>query len=208
MTWRRFELDNRVKETTSDIKLWQSDKGRIEVSKGTLAISLKMGEKRSGYVFHGHGELMLDTIVETKEGAVGQSVEKELSKPFLMIGKVDEAEECFVEVSGEGISGLGYGSQEKFIERAEALCHLFFEGRIHNCQDFNKSGGTVFAFLREACKLDILISDGTELIYTSPDVVFVSDDHEVVLKNPDATVCSSDGESVIIRNGKSLIVEE
>ena len=126
MTWRKYELDDRIKETVRDIELWQSDKGQITVNKGTLAVSLRIGRKRRGYVFHGQGKLILDTIIETKEGAVGKSVQEELSKPFLMIGHIDETQECLIDASDEEISRLGYVSQEEFAEKAEDLCHRFF----------------------------------------------------------------------------------
>ena len=189
MTWAKYELDNRIKGAVRDIELWQSDKGLITVAKGTLAISLRIGGKRSGCVFHGQGKLILDTIVDTKEGAVGKSVEEGLSKPFLMIGHIDEAEGCLVDAGDEEISRLGYDSKDEFAERAGDLCHRFFRGRVHDYQDFNKSEGTIFAFQNEPLKLDILISEESELIYKTSDVVFVSNNQEVVLKSPDATVC-------------------
>jgi len=208
MTRTKYELDNKIKETVRDIELWQSDKGQVTVNKGTLAVSLRIGGKRRGYIFHGQGKLILDTIIETKEGAVGKSVQEELSKPFLMIGQADETEECLANASDEEISRLGYESQEEFAERAGDLSHRFFGGRVHNNLDFDKSEGTIFAFQNKTLKLNILISEESELVYKTSNMVFVSNNQEVVLKSPDATVCSSNGKSVIIRNGKSLIIEE
>ncbi|UCE44239.1 MAG: hypothetical protein JSV57_01775, partial [Candidatus Bathyarchaeota archaeon] len=65
---RRYQLGSTILKTVKAIKLWESERGIVEVSKNTLAISIKLDDQGRGYIFHGHGKLLLDTIVETEEG--------------------------------------------------------------------------------------------------------------------------------------------
>ena len=209
MTWQNYQLGNTISKTTEDTRLWQSEKGIIEISKNTLAIPIKLGDQEKGYIFHGHGKLLLDTIVETEEGAIGKPVEKELNQPFLMLGDTEETQQHLSEASEEDLAKMGYEEQQEFVDKAEDLFNRFFKnGRIHSRHRFKEHRGFIFAFQNQTNKLDILVANGPELVYTSKDVVFVSNKNNVVLKSPDEVVCSSKGKSIIINKGKSVIIKK
>jgi len=208
MTWQNYQLDNTVSKATEAITLWQTEKGIIEINKNTLAILIKLDDQRKGYIFHGHGELLLDTIVETEEGAIGKPVEKELNEPFLMLGGTEQIQQQFSTASGEDFTKMGYENRQEFVAKAEDLYDQFFRGKVHSRQDFDEGHGLIFAFQNEASKLDILITKGSKLVYKAMGMVFVSNENKVVLKSPTEVVCSNNGKSVIIKKDKSVIVKK
>ena len=71
MMWQNYQLDKTALKANENMILWRTEKGTIEIGKNTLAIPIKLDDQRKGYIFHGQGKLLLDTIVETHEGAVG-----------------------------------------------------------------------------------------------------------------------------------------
>jgi hypothetical protein len=200
MTWQNYQLDNTISKATEAITLWQTEKGTIEISKNTLAIPIKLGDQRKGYIFHGHGKLVLDTIVETEEGAIGKPVEKEINEPFLMLGGTEETQQHLSTPSKEDFTKMGYENQQEFVAKAEDLCNQFFRGRVHSRQGFEENHGLIFAFQNETSKLDILVAKGSKLVYKAMDMVFVSNENKVVLKNH--------GEVVLSRNGKSFVIKK
>lgn len=209
MMWEKYKLGNMISRTIEDIKLWQAENGVIEISKGTLAIPIELGDQEKGYLFHGQGKLLLDTIVETEEGAIGKSVEEKLDNPFLMLGNTEKMQEHLSVASKEDLTRMGYENQQGFVERAEDLFNRFFKkGTGDHHQHFSGEHGFIFAFENPTKKLDILFANGAKLVYTAKDTVFVSNKNNLVLKSPDEVVCSSNGKSVIIKRGKSVIIKK
>jgi hypothetical protein len=200
MIWQNYQLGNTVSKASEAMTLWQTEKGIIEISKHTLAIPIKLDDKERGYVFHGHGKLLLDTIVETEEGAIGKPVEKELNEPFLMLGDTEETQKHLTTASEEDFAKMGYQNQQEFAVKAEGLCDQFFKKRrVHDHQCFDEHRGFIFAFQNGLSKLDILVTKGLKLVYKAMDMVFVSNEYKVVLKSPSEVVCLSNGKSVIIK---------
>ena len=199
MIWKKFQLDNSISKVTEAITLWQTERGITEISKNTLAIPIKLGDQRKGYVFHGQGKLLIDAIVETEEGAIGKSVEKELNEPFLMLGDTEEIRKHLTRAIEEDFAKMGYEKQQGFVDKAEDLCNRFFRGRVHSHEGFEEDHGLIFAFQNEDSKLDILVAKGSKLVYKATGIVFVSNEDKVVLKSPGEVVCTSNGKSVIIK---------
>lgn len=144
MIWQNYQLDDAISKATEDVRLWQSEKGVVEINKSTLAISVKLDNQQKGYVFHGQGKLLIDAIVETEKGAIGKSVEKELNEPFLMLGNIEEIQKRLTRVNEENFAKMSYENQQAFAAKAENLCKKFFEGKVHKHQDFNKDNGIIF----------------------------------------------------------------
>ncbi len=200
MIWQNYQLGNTVSKTSEATTLWQTEKGIIEINKNTLAIPIKLRDKERGYVFHGNGKLLLDTIVETEEGAIGKPVEKELNDPFLMLGNVEEIQKHFTKAGEEDFAKMGYENQQGFVDRAEELFNQFFKKEgMHGHQTLSGDRGFIFAFQNQTSKLDILVAKGSKLVYKAMDIVFVSNENKVVLKSPSEVVCTSNGKSVIIK---------
>lgn len=208
MMRRDYELDDTISKVTQDITLWQTEKGIIEIGKNTLAIPIRWTDRRRGYVFRGHGKLLLDTIVETEEGAIGKPVDRELNDSFLMLGNTEEIQKHLAEAREEDFTGMGYENRQGFVAEAEDLCNQFFRGRVHGCQRFDGNHGLIFAFQNEEDKLDMLVTEGSKLVYKATDLTFVSKENKQVLKTSREVVCKSDGRSVIIQKNRSVLIQK
>jgi hypothetical protein len=202
MTRENYQLDNNALKTNETMTLWRTEKGTIEIDKNTLAIPIKLDDKLKGYVFHGHGKLLLDTIVETQEGAVGKPVENELNESFLMLGDTEQIQQHFSTATEEDLKKIGYENEKGFRDKAEDLLDQFLGKRgMHSHQCCGNSHGTIFAFPNEVGKLDTLIANGSKLVYKARNQVFVSTDSNVVLKTPTKVIVSADA-------GKSLVIKK
>jgi hypothetical protein len=203
MKLQNYRLDNTILRVTEALKLLQSERGIMEIDKDALAIPIKVDDRQEGYVFHGHGKLILDTIVETREGAVGESVEKKINEPFLMLGDTKDMEEHLSEANKENLAAMGYENEQAFMNKAEDLMNRFLnKGRVskfHCC--CGNVHGWIFAFPNEAGKFDLLVAKDSNLVYEAMDKVFVSNRNRVVLKTPNETIVSSERKSVVIRDG-------
>jgi hypothetical protein len=203
MIFQNYQLDNTILKATEALKLLQSEKGIIEVDKDTLAIAIKLDNQQEGYVFHGHGKLLLDTIVETGEGAIGESVEKEIDEPFLMIGDTKYVEALLSKADKENLAAMGYESEQAFMNKAKEMLDQFSNkervSSFHCCCD--NTHGLVFAFPNDAGKFDILLAKGSNLVYKTINKVFVSHRNKVVLKTPNETIVSNDRRSVVVKDG-------
>lgn len=200
MIWQNYHLGNTISKTSEAMTLWQTEKGVIEIGKNTLVIPIKLDDRESGYIFHGNGKLLVDTIVETEEGAIGKPVEKELNDPFLMLGDTEEIQKYLTKTSEEDFAKVGCQNQQEFADRAEDLCDQFFKKRgVHNDQCFDEHRGFIFAFQNQTSKLDILVAKDSKLVYKAMKMVFVSNENKVVLKSPSEVVCLSNGKSVIVK---------
>ena len=199
MIWRDYELEKVVLKANVDATLWQADKGLVSISKNTLALPIIAGDQRRGYVFCGKGKLLLDTIVETEEGAFGRPVERELHEPFLMLGAKEELSQRLDAAVEEDLRGAGYENAQQFVNEAEALCKRFFERRVcGNRVRFDDGRGLVFAFSSDTSKLDLLVTKDSKLVFKKAGLVFVS--------NKDNSILKGHGTVILSRRGKSLVV--
>lgn len=201
MIWQNYQLDNTILKTNEALTLWQIDKGVIEIDKNALVISIKLDNQQKGYVFHGNGKLLLDTIVETDEGAIGEPVEKEISEPFLMLGDTEETQQHLSAANKANLREMGYESEQEFMTKAEDLFSQFLgKGRTNSHQCCCGSDhGFIFAFPNKAGKLDILVANGSRLVYKAMSKVFVSNKNKVVLKTPKEVVVSGGRRSFVIK---------
>jgi len=109
MTWQDYQLEDTTLKTSEDKTLWQTERGIVKIRKNTLVLPIRLDGQRKGYVFHGNGELVLDTIVETEEGALGKPVEREVNKPFLLLGAKEDLLPSLDTAQQEDIQKAGYG---------------------------------------------------------------------------------------------------
>lgn len=199
MTWQNYQLENTILKTNEAMTLLKIEKGIVEIGKNALAIPIKLGDERKGYVFHGHGKLVLDTIVETNKGAVGKPVEKEISEPFLMLGDAEEIQQHFSTANKDDLKMMSYESEKEFMAKAEKLFDRFLGRKIvHDCNCCGNNDGFIFAFPNEVGKLDVLVAKGSKLVYKARDKVFVSNKSKVVLKTPNEVIVSNNQRSFVI----------
>ena len=206
MNWVDHKIGDEVSKVGADIKLLESERGIVKVNKETLVVPIELNDEIRGYILHGCGELLIDALVETEEGAVGKAVEKELVQPFLMLGnEFETVQRNLEETSQEDFAEMGYETSQEFIDQANHLLKRFFKRRVLN-NNFNNSG-TIFAFLNEIDTLDILVAKGEKLVYKSTSIVFVSNRDNVILKKGGEVVCANHGKSVVITRGRSVILK-
>lgn len=199
MIWQNYHASDTVLKAAEPVRLWETERGIVEIDKDTLAIPVMLGDRPEGYVFHGHSRLVLDMIVETEEGAVGKPVEKEIGRPFLMIGNTESIQHRLSPAAHEDLSHLGYTKQQEFATKAEDLLNRFSgrEAGTHLCS--HSGNGLIFVFQNEADRLDILLAKGAKIVYKAMGTVFLSNGDRTVIKGPDGFVCVSAGKSVIIK---------
>lgn len=202
MTRRNYQLDSTILRVTEALKLLQSEKGIVEIDKDALVIPIKLDDLREGYVFHGHGKLLLDAIVETEEGAIGESVEKEINEPFIMLGGAKNVEDHLSEANKENLATVGYENEQAFMNKAEDLLDRFLNrSRTSKFLCCGKTEGFIFAFPNEEGKFELLLARGSNLVYKAMDKVFVSNKDRVVLQTSNETIVSSERKSVVIKDG-------
>jgi hypothetical protein len=199
MKQENYQLETTTSKTTEPVTLWRTEKGTVEIGKNTLAIPISRNDQQKGYIFHGHGKLLLDTIVETREGAVGKPIESELNELFLMLGETEEMQQHLSAAVKEDLTKMGYESEQGFVDKAQDLFDNFFgEKGMHNHQCCGSNHGVIFAFPNEAGKLDVLVANGSKLVYKAMNQVFVSNDEKVVLKTPTEVIVSGDNRKLLV----------
>lgn len=193
MIWHIYELDDEVLQTNMELTLWKTDRGSVEIGKATLAVAVTLGGKPEGYIFGGNGKMILDTIVETEEGALGNSTEQKITEPFLMLGHADGVKSYLISSPGE--------EQKDFMQKAENLHHQFFRERQDISLGFRHDyqRGLIFAFKNGPDHFDLLILHGPKIVYRAKHLTFISDGNRAVMKSPERTVVATDGRCVIVK---------
>jgi hypothetical protein len=201
MIWHEYRLGNTTSKTTRPLTLWGTAKGLVQIDENALTLPVMLGDRLHGYLFHGHGKLVLDMIIETEEGAIGRPVEERTDQPFIMLGGTETVQSSLCPASEEDFSALGYVKQQEFAAKAEDLLSRLHGRslRLRDCGFSNVGDGLVFAFQKETNELDILLAKGEKIVYKTRGTVFISNGEKAVLKGSDGLVCVSNGRSVILR---------
>jgi hypothetical protein len=200
MIWQNYELDDRVLKANEGIKLWQTERGVVEIDKDALLVAVRAGDRVRGYIFHGRGRLLLDTIVETEEGAFGKPVERKLNEPFLMLGGIEGTELHLGAASDEDLARMSYRNGKEFTTKVDDLFYrVLRRRRIFGFQCCGKSEDLVFAFLNKIGNLDFLVAKGVKVVYKALNMVFLSNETNLVLKSPEQTVLSNNGKLCIVK---------
>jgi hypothetical protein len=195
MIWQNYELGNTVLESDEFMKVLSTERSIVEIGKNTLAVPIKLDDGE-GYVIHGQGKLLLDTIIETEKGAIGKPIEKEIGEPFLMIGDTEEIRQHLSAAKKEDIAKRGYANEQEFLATARKLCDRFFRrARMLHIGCVHENRGSIFAFSNNTGKLDILVAIGSKLVYKAIDRVFVSNKDKVVLKTHDQVILARNRKS-------------
>jgi hypothetical protein len=198
-----YKLDSKPLKLLSGLDLLKTDRCVVKVEKDTLALPILIDDRTAGSLFHGSGQFIIDTIIETKKGAIGKSTNKDLTQPFIMLGKAPTMENKFSTVDSPDLERLGYSNAEMFVKAANDYCSRFMKGKMH-CGDLEAENDYIFAFPDAEC-FDILVSKENKLIYTSKKRVFVSKEGKEVLTSPEHIVVSKGGKAVVIAHGDILV---
>ncbi|MEM2355573.1 MAG: hypothetical protein QXO00_04560 [Candidatus Bathyarchaeia archaeon] len=157
----------------------------------------KNGQPRHRLFVSWQRQAYLDTIIETNKGAIGRSVEKEIEKPFIMIGSVNSVLQNFVTADFQDLVMKGYKEGQEFIEKAESLCERFFgKGKSQACGTFGR--GFMFAFLDDDAKLEVLIAENSKIVYRARAMTFISNKNRIILKTLGKTVVANSGRAIVL----------
>ena len=204
MKYLNYRLSNEPSKIVEDATLLKNERCIVDALRGTLALPILIDEKVQGYVFHGTGKLVVDSIIETTKGAVGKPTIKDLKHPFMMLGGAEEIKDDLGNADTSDLQNAGYERVDAFIEHAEELCgRLLKEKHCH--VDFNGKDARLFAFLNGEGKLDILVSKNDKLVYKSEKRVYISKGSKSVLQRPGEIIVSRKGKTVVIANNGILI---
>ena len=199
MIWHSYQLDDSVLKTSDSFVLLKTERGLVEIGKDGLAVAVKLDGKVRGYVLQGHCKLALDTIVETREGAIGRSIEKEVKRPFLALGTSEELQQNLSIANVDDLKGMGYEDSQQFLTEARELLSHFSRRRMGCCDFSADSECSIFAFPNDSGKVDILLSDGSKLVYKAVGMVFIADGNKAVLRSPEHVIVSDVGKCLTIR---------
>ncbi len=201
MIWQNYRLGSNISKVTGTIILWKTEKGIVEIGKDALAIPIMLDNEQRGFIFHGQGRLILDTIVETEKGAVGKPEDKEVEEPFLMLGPINGVQQHLIEADNEDCEKTGYENEKAFMVEAEKLCTQFFRKIGIRGNSCDHEHGIIFAFPNKSSKLDVLIAHNNKLIYRSTDKVFLSHNGKTILKTPEQVVLTGSRKLCILKKG-------
>ena len=193
----------RIAQSTT---LWKGEKGLVEVNEDVPVIQVTQDDEVNGYVFGGKGRLVVDTIVETTKGAIGNPTERDINDPFLMLGNTDSVRESLEPLKEEEFTSLETMTKEEFRDKAQNLLDQFLgdSSRRIGLSSFSRGDGFVFAFPNDDGKLDILLCKDSKMVYTGTDKVFVSKGDKEVLTSFGDVVVSKSGKSVCVSKGECL----
>jgi hypothetical protein len=193
-----YELEKTVLRSDEAFTLYRAEKASVEIEKNTFAVPIKLEEEKVGYVFVGQGKLVVDTIVETEEGAFGKPIERTLSEPFLMLGNTEQTSQHFRPASHDDLKKSAV-DERTLLDSAQRLLDRFSsKSAVHGPADLCNRSGWIFAFSNGENRLDHLVSKGSELVYNAKDMSFVSKGNKSILH--------SSGRVVLSRHGKPIVV--
>jgi hypothetical protein len=193
-----YELEKTVLRSDEAFSLCRVEKASVEIEKNTFAVPIKVEEEKVGYVFVGQGKLVVDTIVETEEGAFGKPIERALSEPFLMLGNTEQTSQHFSPASHDDLKRAAV-DERTLLDKAQGLLGRFSsKSTVHGRVDLCNHSGWIFAFSNGENGLDHLVLKGSELVYNARDMSFVSKGNKSILR--------SSGRVVLSRHGKPIVV--
>jgi hypothetical protein len=202
---RSYKLGDTPLKTVEDLTLLKTDKCVITASKDMLALSITFNEQVHGCFMHGSGRLIVDTIIETSKGAIGEPTEKNLKNPFIMIGGVEEIEDKMAEADLSSLASAGYENIKALKRKAEDLCEELLERRV-SWTRFETNLTRVFLFEVDGGNYDMLISKNTKkLVYVSASKVYVFSGNKILLSRPNEVLISKPGKSIVIAKGNVFL---
>lgn len=133
-----------------------------------LVAKIFQGDEHIGYYFRGRGSLVIDTVVETVNGAVGEPTSDVFSRALSISPNPPE---LGLEEAGEGaLNEYGYRGVQDFLgEASRVLDRLVKPGY---CQPFLPEDLEIFV-LRSGSVKHTLVIKGRRLIYASGRRVFI-----------------------------------
>lgn len=200
-----YKLGEEPLKTTEDTTLLKTERCIVTASKSTLALPLTINDKIPGLFMHGTGRLIIDAIIETSKGAIGKSIEKTLTEPFIMLGNIEKVKDKMAKADTASLGVMGYKNLEAFRGKAEEVCKRILNRRINGIH-IDRRPASIFFFVNDENSYDTLISKNTrKLVYVTRGKVYVFSDDKSLMTGPEEVFLAKHGKTVIIANGNILI---
>jgi hypothetical protein len=200
-----YKLGSTPLKMGEDVRLLKTDKCLITALKDTLALPITFNGKVHGYFLHGSGKLVIDTIIETSRGAIGEPTERKLAEPFLMLGEAEEVRDKTTEAELSDLNRAGYENLEAFQKRAGELCEEMLKREM--CWTYDGKRRTrFFLFEIDGGDYDLLVSrNAKNLVYVSGKKIHVFSGNKSLMTRPNEVWVYKPGKSIVIRNGNVFV---
>lgn len=197
----KFRIEGDIKVTTESLKLIDHAKALIELEPGCIWVPLHENGSRIGLAFAGPGRFVVDAIIETPDGAIGDSESGRLSGVQFYLG--DSGIESISRVVSESDYPMnGYADETTFKKAVESK----MEGKEINTDGTFSSDrdGSIFLGNSEDDESLLLVVNPSE-----PEKLVFSHGKQIAVIGGDSHVSvGKDGVAVTGRDGKSIVIDK
>jgi hypothetical protein len=179
------KISDGPKELQAPLRIIGNEKALLTMEPGALLLTVRIDGVEGHYV-HGKGSFALDSVVETKMGAVGRPVKRQLEEAFLVLGPFEEDPDLSP-ATEEEVKNAGYAGTDGLVGRAEEMCRKLAP---HAEGGGNASGeGSVVIFPVEK-GAHILVVKEEHIVYDGGRMKFISSGDRTVLTQGEKVVVS------------------
>jgi hypothetical protein len=171
-----IKTENKVYVTNQDHKVLDHKKAYVLLKENSPWCYLLNADKRVGIVFGGSSNYAVDAIIETEDGAMGESTTGILSGIQILLGS-DGLQDLSREASQNDFPIAGYDSAEGFLEQATSRVHFSING---GKSDISTRGGLVFLGKSDQHKEITLVTETDKLVFVRDEQVSVLSDDKLV----------------------------
>lgn len=170
----------------------RSEKALVHVDAETLYFPVLRAGAEIGGVFFGSGHYIVDAIVETREGAVGQSQDASWGGSLLLLSEAGEwAPPIVVQATEKDVRSQYLESNEDAFDRAWQILTRFADGRVPRFPCFSvRPGGWQATILDKrngktsivACGDRVVVADAqTSLVIKGNHLIRTEGQHKVLI---------------------------
>jgi len=168
--------DNKVHVTNQDHKVLDHKKAYVLLEENSPWCYLLDNGKRVGIAFGGESSYAVDAIIETEDGAMGESTTGALSGIQILLGS-DGLQHISRDSSHNDFPIASYDSAEGFLEQATARIRFSING---GKSDISLKGGLVFLGKSDQHKEITLVAENDKLVFVRDEQVSVLSDDKLV----------------------------
>ncbi len=194
-----YSVGPELSVTTQVCSVLDSDICRVELASGSLWTPVRQDERTVGLAAFGRGHLVLDAILETDEGAVGESVTVYLEGAHVILGGVLPQSESRP-ATDDDVSDAGFSELSELHRTATDLLdepafqQLEYTSSRHRLVFGTESAGRRVIFVTDDVRAVLLWGD---------DLVALTREMLLRIGNGRLSVAWSDGREIVLGHGRS-----
>lgn len=196
----RLEAGIEVKTTTKPLELLSSEKALVKIDARCLWTEVLEDQRKIGAVIHGPAEYIIDAIVDTREGAMGQSFKGEIKGFKLYLGGTN-LEEASAIATQQDLQRLVFDNREAFITAANTALDRLLDSCSCKIEQTQEPQQGILMWEEEGRKRNAIFAnrDNTGFIQRG----------KVFLASGKRNVYVSDGTVILSgRHGRELFVDK